>query len=120
MSDLHSPRLLALGDSAWTIEFGSKIDPKVHSRVLGFCTALHEHSKISKNILEYLPSFRSVSVYFDSEKVDGNVLGSELLSLAKHSGSQVSEGRKLFIPVCFEDELGPDLKGSCSIKKFRC
>lgn len=28
-------RLLSLGDTAWTVEFGEEIDPEVHGRVLG-------------------------------------------------------------------------------------
>jgi hypothetical protein len=28
-------RLLPVGDTAWTVEFGSVIDPALHARVLG-------------------------------------------------------------------------------------
>jgi len=118
MNNLQQPRLLALGDGAWTIEFGSSIDPVIHSRVLGFCTALQKSADITEKILEYLPSFRSVSVYYDPAKVDGIMLGSELLNLAHHSGNQLSEGRKLYIPVCFEDEFGPDLNEVAHLKNL--
>jgi KipI family sensor histidine kinase inhibitor len=118
MNNLQQPRLLALGDSAWTIEFGSSIDPVIHSRVLGFCKALQKSADITGKIQEYLPSFRSVSVYFDPAKVDGNMLGSELLNLAQNSGNQISEGRKLYIPVCFEDEFGPDLTEVAQLKNL--
>ena len=30
------PRLLALGDAAYTVEFGGGIAPEIHARVLGF------------------------------------------------------------------------------------
>ncbi len=42
--------------------------------------------------------------------------GSELLNLAQNSGNQVSEGRQLYIPVCFEDEFGPDLNEVAQLK----
>ena len=29
-----APRLLPLGDAAWTVEFGAAIDPALHARVL--------------------------------------------------------------------------------------
>ena len=34
------PRLLALGDAAFTVEFGGGIAPEIHARVLGFAAAL--------------------------------------------------------------------------------
>ena len=34
------PRLLALGDAAFTVEFGDGIAPETHARVLGFAAAL--------------------------------------------------------------------------------
>jgi len=33
------PRLLALGDAAFTVEFGGGIAPEIHARVLGFAAA---------------------------------------------------------------------------------
>ena len=33
-------RLLPVGDTAWTIEFGNRIDPALHARVLGLAGAL--------------------------------------------------------------------------------
>ena len=37
----HLPTLLPLGDSAWTVEFGDRIDPSLHARVMGLNGALH-------------------------------------------------------------------------------
>ncbi|MCX7237275.1 MAG: 5-oxoprolinase subunit PxpB [Polynucleobacter sp.] len=118
MSEIQSPRLLALGDSAWTIEFGSSINPLIHSRVQGFCAALRNEAKLSNEILEYLPSFRSVTIYFDAEKVNASTLGSQLLALAQNSGNQISQGRKLCVPVCFENEFGPDLEEVAQLKNI--
>lgn len=35
-----SARLLPVGDTAWTVEFGSVIDPALHARVLGLTEAI--------------------------------------------------------------------------------
>ena len=33
-------QLLPVGDTAWTVEFGVRIDPALHARVLGLAAAL--------------------------------------------------------------------------------
>ncbi|MFN4103559.1 MAG: carboxyltransferase domain-containing protein, partial [Tepidimonas sp.] len=35
-----APRLLPLGDAAWTVEFGAAIDPALHARVLALEAAV--------------------------------------------------------------------------------
>ena len=36
----RAPTLLPLGDAAWTVEFGERIDAVLHARVLGLAAAL--------------------------------------------------------------------------------
>ncbi len=41
-------RLLSLGDAAWTVEFGTAIDPAIHGRVLGFRALLEALSSAGR------------------------------------------------------------------------
>ena len=104
-------RLLPVGDAAWTVEFGSEIDPALHARVLGLAEAL-ENSREDvpfSAIVDVVPTFRSLTVYFDPLRCDGQRLGGALLQLAQGSGAKQAIGRQWCLPVCFDDEFAPDL-----------
>jgi KipI family sensor histidine kinase inhibitor len=110
----ESARLLALGDAAWTVEFGDRIDPALFSRVLGFAERLEKARKDSESplfagIVDVVPTFRSLSVFFDPGLCDGEELGGMLLKLAGDSGSVRARRRLWRIPVCFDEDFGPDL-----------
>ena len=114
------PRLLALGDCAWTIEFGDAIDPKLHARVLGFAAAL-ETARAAQGseldgIIDVVPTFRSLTVHFDPQRVDGERLGHSLLQVAAGAGAVGAQGRHWRIPVCFDDEFAPDLTSLAAAK----
>lgn len=108
---MSSVRLLALGDTAWTVEFGERIDPAVHARVLGFAGALEPRRQDAafSGILDVVPTFRSLTVHYDPLACDGERLGAALVGLAETSGEGSACGRQWLIPVCFDDELAPDL-----------
>ena len=107
------PRLLPLGDTAWTIEFGQIIDPALHARVLGLAQALGR-ARASADaqfaaIVDVVPTFRSLTVHYDPRQTDGERLGENLLHLAQGAGSASQAGRHWLIPVCFDEEFAPDL-----------
>ena len=118
MEDVLSPvssavRLLPMGDSAWTVEFGDRIDPQLHAQVLGFLDALEvarkDNAGLFSGIVDVVPTFRSLTVHFDPLRCDGQRLGDELLALACSTGASASSGRCWRIPVCFDDDCAPDL-----------
>jgi len=123
-----TPRLLPLGDTAWTIEFGEAIAPALHARVLGLAGALEQARKavgegISDDegcaaIVDVVPTFRSLTVHFRPLACDGERLGSALLRLAESSGTASREGRHWRIPVCFDEELAPDLADLAAAKNL--
>ena len=115
------PRLLPLGDAAWTVEFGRDIAPAAHARVLGLARALEAldaAGQCPEGLIEWAPSFRSLSVYFDPARLDGKALGQQLLELARNSQQHTAKGRHWRLPVCFEGEFAPDLAAvarACSL-----
>lgn len=104
------PRLLPLGDCAWTVEFGDGIDPALHGRVMGLDAALAEARAAGRlsGVAEWVPSFRSLTVHADPE-ADGDELGRRLLDLAATAGERRVIGRRWRLPVRFGGEAGPDL-----------
>lgn len=119
--------LLALGDAAWTVEFGDAIDPTVHARVLGFAAALErvrsaaasasgEDAEPWAAIVDVVPTFRSLTAHYDPLRCDGEKLGAALLALAESAGTASSVGRQWTIPVCFDADLAPDLDDLATAK----
>ena len=109
------PRLLPLGDTAWTVEFGQTIAPALHARVQGLAEALararadEQFAAQFAAIVDVVPTFRSLTVHYDPLQTDGERLGEALLRLAQDAGSASQVGRQWLIPVCFDDEYAPDL-----------
>ncbi len=108
------PRLLPLGDAAWTVEFGARIDPALHARVLGLASAVEERRQSAGGgdfaaIVDVVPTFRSLTVHFDPLRCQGEDLGAALVQLAQTSGAVRAEGRRWCIPVCFDDDFALDL-----------
>ena len=108
---LLSPRLLPLGDAAWTVEFGDRIDPVLHARVMGFAAALERRRAEHRlaGVSEWVPTFRSLTVYFDPLQVDADELAALLLRIATDSAHAVACGQRWRIPVWFGGAAGPDL-----------
>ncbi|HJV25236.1 MAG TPA: 5-oxoprolinase subunit PxpB [Aromatoleum sp.] len=105
------PRLLSVGDAAWTVEFGDGIDPAIHGRVLGFSSLLDTLSADGRleGVVEWVPTFRSVTVHFDPLRTDAMALRELLAELAGKSGSLSAAGCRWQIPVCFDATCAPDL-----------
>ena len=101
------PRLLALGDAAFSVEFGAGIAPETHARVLGFAAALADCA--IPGVIERVPTFRSVTVHFDPDLIDPPRLAADLLALAHAGHEAAASGRRWVLPVCFDDALAPDL-----------
>lgn len=113
-------RLLPLGDTAWTVEFGEIIDPALHARVLGLAQAVEAERSAGRlsAIVDVVPTFRSLTVHFDPSRCDGQALGQTLLRLAASAGSTEAQGRRWCLPVCFDDEFAPDLADLAQSKGF--
>jgi KipI family sensor histidine kinase inhibitor len=108
---MDEPRLLPFGDAAWTVEFGARIDPALHGRVLGLLEAVERARREApfSSIVDLMPTFRSLTVCYDPRACDGERLGDALLSLARTTGAVRREGRRWRLPVCFDADLAPDL-----------
>lgn len=109
---MATPRLLALGDSAWTVEFGEVIDPGLNARVMNLGDAVRAARGTEPAfaaVRDLVPSFRSLTVHYDPLAADAAALGERLLALAGAAHERVQEGRRWRLPVCFDDEFAPDL-----------
>lgn len=105
------PRLLPLGDCAFTVELGQLIEPATQARVFGLAAAL-EAARAEGNlpgVSEWVPTFCGVTVHFDPDQVDTAALAARLVALAGEAREHPSTGRLWTVPVCFDPAAGPDL-----------
>ena len=105
-------RILDAGDAALTIEFGSIIDPALLAEVNALDAAVLRRKQAGKlpGVIETMPTFRSLTVFFDPLATDRDTLLGALQPLidAAEHGTPV-DGRHWRLPVCYEGEAAPDL-----------
>lgn len=105
-------RILDAGDAALTIEFGSTIDPALLAAVNALDAALLRLQQAGglPGVIETMPTFRSLTVFFDPLATDRDALLAALrplIAAAEHDTP--AGGRRWRLPVCYEGEAAPDL-----------
>jgi inhibitor of KinA len=90
------------------VEFEDRIDPSINSLVIALADALG--GLRIPGVRDIVPTFRSVTVYFDPLRTDVARLERELILAADESEAHPSApAPALRIPVCYGGEYGPDL-----------
>lgn len=106
------PRLLALGDGAWTLEFGNEISASINARVTGLADRInrvrHELPLLA-SVTDVVPTYRSLTVHFDPSDSHADELGAWLLALGRAGHTDERKGRQWRLPVCFDEDFAPDL-----------
>lgn len=106
---MSPPRCLPLGESAFTLVFGDTIDPVLHRRVMAVARRLE--AEPPRGVVEVVPAYTTVTVWFDPLEREAADLSAELLELS--ASDQQTDGptdrltrRQHTIPVRYN---GPDL-----------
>ncbi|KIN91394.1 5-oxoprolinase subunit PxpB [Thauera sp. SWB20] len=105
-------RILDAGDAALTIEFGSIIDPALLAEVDALDAAVLRLKQAGglPGVIETMPTFRSLTVFFDPLVTDRDAVLAALqplIAAAEHGST--TDGRHWRLPVCYEGEAAPDL-----------
>lgn len=110
-SDLGSPSVMALGDSAVLIEFADHLDLAVNSRIQLLAQAIRERQL--PWVRDVVPALASLAVHVDPVALgfsDPIEPVRELLSLAMDGALASARSSNLVqIPICYETEFGLDL-----------
>lgn len=105
---MSEPRIVPAGDSALVVEFEEKIDRAVNARVLALAARL-EADPVA-GVLDIVPTFRSVAVYFDPLRTPHAVLMDRLKrEAAAEADVSVRRRDAVHVPVCYGGDFGPDL-----------
>lgn len=118
-----SVRLLNLGDTAVTVEFGDRVDPLLMPRVSGLDAALQALLQAGEapGLIETVPTFRSLTVIFDplvTARPDVDALIQRALQAADTQAAP--PGRTWRLPVLYGGEFGPDLASVAEATGLSC
>lgn len=106
------PRVLDAGDAAFTVEFGDAIEPRLLAAVNALDAAIARLQADGglPGVIETMPTFRSLTVFFDPLVTGRAALLAALQPLlAGDVDRAVAPGRRWRLPVCYEGEAAADL-----------
>jgi inhibitor of KinA len=105
----EEPRFLNGGDKSIFVEFGDAIDPELNRRVRQLMLAA-EKAKIP-GVIETVPTYRSLLVYFEPGQISPRKLRETLHSLTRQTvESELPKPKQIEIPTVYGGEYGPDLE----------
>jgi len=107
-------KIKAINDESLIIQFDDQISLDNHQKVKQYLGDL----KDVQGILSLVPSYNSVLVVYDIELTDFEELKeriSQIRLLVQEEGKEV---RMIHIPVCYENELGPDIERVADLCKI--
>jgi inhibitor of KinA len=103
-------RFLPAGDLAVSVEFGEEISVEVNGRVRALEYLIQQ--KALAGVVETVPTFRALQVYYDPREVGYDALCAAITELLPQATPAVLPPSRLVeLPCCYEDpELGFDLE----------
>lgn len=101
-------RILPAGDLAIVVEFGNEISTACNDRVRQLNQCLRKNEV--KGVIETVPTFRSLLVYYDPLIITYKKLCKYIQSVSKDTGEIKAKTNKIIeIPVCYGGKYGEDL-----------
>ena len=100
-------RFLSAGDRALVVEFGDRVDRRLSERVLRLDAIIR--SNPPPGIVETVPTFRSLAVYYDPLLTSRGELQRAITPLLDLRDNPRTGAKLWQVPVCYEGEFAPDL-----------
>lgn len=105
-------KYLSCGDTAFSVEFGTAIEPDINARVMGLHAAIKAERAAGRlaGVVEAVPSFRALLIHYDPLTTSRAALEPAVAELVAQDRRATAIGRHWLIPCCYDDpELAPDL-----------
>lgn len=103
-----APELCPLGDQAVLVRFGDTISTASHARVVASLTALDAARPAW--VVDLVPAYASLMVLYDPPAVQLDQVTAWLVEALAGASAGVAEHRRVTVPVCYDPELGLDLR----------
>lgn len=101
-----APRYLRAGESALVVEFGKKIDPRIHDQVLALDAAVTRAA--IPGVVECVPTYRSLMIHLDPRVVSPETLAETLAGLDIER-LEPRAHRRWHVPACYDEPFAEDL-----------
>ena len=114
-------RLLDVGDTAVTVEFGDGVDPDLLAAVATFDRSVQSAMAAGQllGVIETVPTFRSLTLIYDPLQTRRAEIDPVLVNLlAQPVGENTLSGRRWQLPVCYGGDFGPDLESMAEATGF--
>jgi KipI family sensor histidine kinase inhibitor len=100
-------RILAVGDTAISVEFGDRIDRALSDAVLQLAEQLR--AAPPAGVVDIVPTFRSLLVQYDPCVTGGREVAAALRALDANVSREAQVRRRWTLPVCYAPQLALDL-----------
>ncbi|MBV8507044.1 MAG: 5-oxoprolinase subunit PxpB [Alphaproteobacteria bacterium] len=100
-------RFLSAGDRALVVEFGDRVDRGLSERVLNLDTIIRSTPPIG--IVETIPTFRSLAIYYDPLFTSRSALQRAIEPLLDPDDNLRTGAKVWHVPACYEGEFAPDM-----------
>ena len=105
------PFIFPAGDRAICVELGEAISVEVNTRVRALDLLIQD--KGVAGVVETVPTFSALLVYYDPLVTGYEALVEALEDLARQAGTMaLPPGRQVELPCCYEPDLGLDLEAA--------
>ncbi len=105
------PRILPVGETAFTVELGAQVEPELNRRVHALDAAVRAVGL--PGLVETVPTYRSLLVRYDPRVTEPEAVRAALVAvladLPPAGAGEFHEGRLVELPVCYGGDDGPDL-----------
>lgn len=102
------PLFFPAGDLALVVELGDAISPEINRKVRSLTDALEEGS--IPGVFDFLPTYRSVLVYYDPLKVTSGKVQDGIERLLESAETTDTGMRHIVhIPTLYGEDMGPDI-----------
>ena len=100
-------RFLSAGDRALVVEFGDRIDRELSAKVLRLAAVIG--SSALDGVVETVPTFRSLMVYYDPLATTRAKLERAIAALLEDERPPQTSATLWRVPACYEGDFAPDL-----------
>jgi inhibitor of KinA len=103
-------KFLDVGEAALAVEFGERVDPKIHDQVLALDEKLTAMSLAG--VRETVPTYRSLLIHYDPLVLERNELIATIRGIESRADASVArKPRSVWtIPCCYEAPYAEDLR----------
>ena len=106
---MENVKFLPSGDSALTVELSRQISESVNRKIRYLAERIEGEGKAG--IIECVPTFRSITVFFDPLVISKKSLISYVTSIMDgYTEGATGKARIIKIPVCYGGEYAPDME----------